>query len=257
MKTALLILITCTALLADKQTEAELRKQLAAAQAAQATAEARAKRLETGAQRLTEAVAVQAETTKQIEAVKDKIDEAHASDQKLAETVKSEAVATQVATKKLADVVTTQGTAVTSVISAQIKQQEKSLAEAREVARRLEERNRILAKQSEEDRIAKDENAKELLAARADIKDIKFNQALAAARDNTALQMQRLKLISDVATPFIQGVGGILLALVVVFQIKATRQASATHTMVNGQREKMLNEIEELKNKLAKVGQSE
>jgi len=248
MKIIVVILFACASLAAETKTEAELKeikRQNAALQAALAAERAEKATLKAGTQKLTEAVRDSTETTgAKVEAAASQILESQASGVKAVERVAAE---TKNATKKLADVVTNQQTAVTSAITAQTRQLDKSLAQARDDARRLLESNRELAKTAEENRIAKEENAKQLSAVRADLKEMKVNQAIAAAKDDTALRMQRYKLISDLVTPLIQGVCGILLALVVVFQIKATRQASATHKMVNGERAKMLQEIEDLK----------
>ncbi len=253
MNITLALLLACTSLLvAVPKTEsiAELKKRLAITEAALAAERTRVTALQSGTQKLTEAVVTQTregkETVKQIEAAAGRLADAEVNGKKLADTVKSQTAAAVTETKKLREVVTTQNQAVTSAITAQVAEQKKSLFAAQQVARKLEESNKVLAKTNEENRLAKEQNAKSLENLKATLDDIQHKAAIAAALDRAAARHDWIKLIGDIATPFC----GVLLALVVVFQIKASGQAKATHTMVNGQREEMQKEIQNLKSRL-------
>mgnify|MGYP001613511379 CR=1 FL=1 len=120
MKLALILSIAILPIWADSKTEAELRKQLAVAQAALVAEQSRTKALQSGTEKLTDAVRDVAETSKEtgakVEAAADRLIKSQESGKKAVENV---AAATQNATKKLADVVTNQQTAVTSAITAQ------------------------------------------------------------------------------------------------------------------------------------------
>ncbi len=253
-----------TALIAETKAEAELKKQLEATQAALTAERARNAALSAGTKKLSDAVAVQAETSKsnaeKIEVVADKITKTEENDKRLVETVKAQGVATQSATRTLADVVTTQNAAVTTAISAQTKQQQIALAAAREVARQLEEQNKELARRYDESRIAKEQNDKQLKAVSDDLKELKTAQLISAAEDKRGAQKDQYKFWTDLGTPLIQGACTILLALVVYFQLKASGQAKQQKesigqiaTTVNGRTDRLLEEVDRLKTELSRL----
>lgn len=228
MKIILTLFLTCAALCADSKTEAELRSQLVAAQTAAAAAEARAKRL-------MEAVAVQAETSKQnsakIDEVKGKIDAAQVTDHKLVETVQTQAVETQKAAKKLADVVSVQGSATVSALSNQMREQERNAqSDARAIAKDLKLAKAALEKASEDRKVSEREQAAAIaeLSRKADV--------LADKRDARDKGYDFWwKVITALFVPIVGAVVGYLAVL-----------QKSTHTMVNGQRTAMELRIREL-----------
>ncbi len=266
MKTLLIALFSCTALLAETKIETDLRKQLAAAKAETEAAEAHVKALQVGQKKLTDAVAVQTEVTQKtnekIEAATDGIIKSEATGKKLVAAVESQAAATQSATKELAHEVKTQNAAVTTAITTQTKQQERALLAAREaareVARKLEQSNVDRAAEKREDAARMDEMKKTL-------QDIKRQDELNDAKNKAAIIREAL----PVAATIVGSVCGLGVAVVGIFQIKAMYQAKAqlatvaklqgeTHTMVNGQREAAMARIKELEDQIAaKIPQSD
>lgn len=235
MKTILALLLTCTGLCAETRTEVELRKQLAIAETALAAEKTRTTTLERGTQKLTEAVATQTRTSKEtgekIEAVKDKIEEAQASDHKLAESVQTQAVETQKATKKIADAVSTQGNATVSVLSTQMKAQERSAqSDARAIAKDLRLAKVALEKANEDRKASEREQA----AAIAELNrkaDILADKKDARDKGYSFWTMVVMMVFVPLATA-----GGVYL----------TRKVEGVHGMVNGQRTAMELKIQEL-----------
>lgn len=261
---------------AETKTEAELRKQLAAAQAALAAEQARTKALQTGTQKLSEAVAVQAESSKEsnrkLEAVSDQIEATQ-------ETVKNQTAIARKATEKLAETVSAQTGNVTSAIAAQVSQQKRSLEAAREVARKLEESNKELAKSNAENLRAKEESNKRLAELTQSITDLQHKAELVAAQHDVEITTARYQMLNSLSNtlgvPLLTLFGSIVLWL----QIKASRSANEskkaalltkdhqrqvseetastlgeikavqqeTHKMVNGRLDALLQEVERLK----------
>lgn len=239
MKTILLLLVTCAALLAETKTESELRKQLAAAQAALSAERARA----AGTEKLVEAVSATTETSKdnseKIEAVADQIADAQESSQKLEETVKAESAATRTATKKIADAVSVQSNATVTALSSQMKQQERTgIESARELARNLKEAN-IARDKATADRVAAEErSAARQAKMQKDIDDLKVTADVIADKKDARVQGYAFwtMVVTMVFVPLATA-GGIYL----------TRKVEGVHGMVNGQRTAMEAEIREFK----------
>ena len=195
MKIILVLLLSCVTLLSETKAEADLRKQLAAAKQEISARDAHIKLLQAGQKKLADAVVeTSQENSKKIDAATDRIIKSEADGKKLVETVKSQAAATQNATAQLADEVKINNVAVKSVISAQAKQQERALAAAREVARKLEKSNAELAKAKQEDAARMEEMKKSL-------EDIKIHDDLMAAKDDAAMRHDRYQLMRDIVTP--------------------------------------------------------
>jgi hypothetical protein len=264
MKILCVLALSCATLLSETKVESDLRKQLAATKAALAAEEAHSRSLQAGQKKLTDAVVVQTETSKKnsdkIEAATDKIIESAVTGKKLVETVRSQVVATQNATAQLANEVKTQNAAVTYAITSQTKQQEKALlaarAAAREVARKLAESNAELAESKRQDAVRMGDMQKTL-------QDIIRRDEITEAKNKATIIREAL----PVAATIVGSMCGLGVTIAGIFQIKALYQAKAqlaviakqqseTHTMVNGQREANLKEIEQLKAELAATRQT-
>ena len=229
----LILLLTCTALLAETKTEAEnrkLREQLAASQAALSAAESRAKRLETGTQKLTDAVAVQAEAGEKIgdkvEEIKGKIDAAQATDRKLAETVQTEAVETRKAARKLVDVVEVKGNATVAALSSQMKEQERTaLLDRRKLANDLREAN-VARDKATADRIAVEEaSAIRQGKMQKDLDNLKVTADIIADRKDSRVQGYAFWTMVVMV---------VLVPLVTIGQIHLTNKVKGVHSIVNG-----------------------
>ncbi len=243
MKNILILLFAASALFAETKTEADLKKQLEAAQAALSAERQRVAALSAGTQKLSEAVAVNSETAKEagkkIEQVAAKSESDKAA---IVQTVKTEAAATQSATRGLATALTNQVSAVGEAVFVQGRRQQAALADVRDVARKLEIATAARAEAEEAKRVADEKNAAIIQAVNAKVAKLTQDAEIAAARDEKGLREQRYKLYEALVP--------VLLGLVVLMQMRASGQAKATHTMVNGEREKREKYVKELEEKL-------
>ena len=260
MKTLItLMLLTSAAMAGQTRTEADLKRQLEAAQTALSVYErSRAVALAVGTDKLSAAVAVTVENsqrnTQKIEAVAEQVSQSVESGKRLVEVVTTQANATRNETQNLANVVKGEASNITNQLAAQAKQQKDALLAAQQTAKNLEETNAKLKLEREADRVDKEKT-------QAVLSKIEIATALAAARDEAgaSARRDRNKLINDVLVPFIP----VLLAIVVYFQMKASAQAKVaqeiakeTHIMVNGKQEAKDARIKILEDKVRSLGGS-
>jgi hypothetical protein len=266
MKTLLVLLLSCSALFSETKAEADLRQQLEAAKIEIAARDAHIKSLQAGQKKLTEAVVVQAETSKEnnkkIEAATNQIIKSEADGKKLVETVTSQAAATQDATAQLTDEVKISGFAVKSAVMAQTKQQEKALLAARdaarEVARKLDASNAELAETKREDAARLDETNKRL-------ENLIHQNEVAAARDERGNKHDQWAFWM-VAVPIFGAAITSLIGILINKRLSRTEEQNTlngvtltnietkqgeTHELVNGRYTKLEAEKEALKAQLA------
>lgn len=214
---ALLMVMLCPMVAAETRTEAELRKQLVAIQAALDEVRAQSKTTQKGNASLTEAVKTQLETSKvnttKLEEVGGKVDAAESS-------LKQQVAANDENTKRLTKTVETQGAHVAAAIATQVETQKKSLADAREVARKLEISNgELAAKNAEILRLLAEGNERAEKLEKIIVEEHQ-KSAIRDAKDEVAITNARYQMLGNMATPAFASLATIMGGVFLLIQVK-------------------------------------